>query len=325
MRATEGTVPVLASRVPKDSPVTMRAHAAARTGRSCVAPLLLATVLCAQCARAQDGSGAEQATPPAEAAPTPPAAKHYFNWTDNSITLLPYGWGFEVDPGEQSTITFEHAHDSAIGDFFLFVDVIKYHDAEGDDTTWYGEISPRLSLGKTLGKDLSFALHRYSLFEVKDVLIAATYERGEDADVAEAALLGVGFDLDVREAGWLGPLGKFKYIQLNLYGRAELTEGARQGFHDMQVTMVAAKPFAIGSAQFLADGYFDWVVGLGSEEWSYHLNPQVSLDVGNFWGTPDRFYAGVELDFWWNKYQIPDSPAFDTDQAAVSLMFKGHF
>jgi nucleoside-specific outer membrane channel protein Tsx len=92
----------------------------------------------------------------------------------------------------------------------------------------------------------------------------------------------------------------------------------------VQVTMVAARPFSVGKARFLADGYFDWVLGLGSEEWSYHLNPQVSVDLGNLWNTPDKLFAGVELDFWWNKYQIPSSAAFDTNQSAVSLMFKYH-
>jgi nucleoside-specific outer membrane channel protein Tsx len=286
--------------------------------------LSLAATLGAGTAGAQVAPGvAEEA---AKATAAAPAKQPYFNWSDNSITLLPYGWGFEVDPSEQSTFTFEHVHDSAIGDLFLFVDVTQFHGASHgvDDNTWYGEISPRLSLGKTLKKDLSFSLFRKSLFEVKDVLIAAQYERGEDADVAEAALVGVGLDLDVREAGLLGPLGKFKYIQLNLYARDELTKTAKHGFRDMQVTMVAARPFAIGSARFLVDGYFDWVLGLGSEDWSYHLNPQVTLDVGNLWGNPDKFYAGVEFDFWWNKYQIPNSPAFDTDQAAVSLMLKYH-
>jgi nucleoside-specific outer membrane channel protein Tsx len=96
------------------------------------------------------------------------------------------------------------------------------------------------------------------------------------------------------------------------------------GFRDVQITMVAARPFVVGSARLLVDGYFDWVLGLGSEEWSYHLNPQVTIDVGNFWGKPDKFYAGVELDLWWNKYQIPDSAVFDTTQTAVSLMVKYH-
>jgi nucleoside-specific outer membrane channel protein Tsx len=254
---------------------------------------------------------AQEAAPPVPAAPSV-EPKPFFNWSDNSLTLLPYGWGFEVDPSEQSTFTYEHVHDSQIGDLFVFVDAIKFHGtADGaDDSTWYGEISPRLSLGKVLGKEVSFKA-------VKDVLVAATYERGEDADVAEAALVGVGLDLDVGSSG-------FRYLQLNLYGRSELTEGAKDGFRDVQVTMVAARPFSIGKTKFLADGYFDWVLGLGSEGWNYHLNPQVSIDLGDLWNSPDKLFAGVELDFWWNKYQIPDSPAFDTNQAAVSLMFKYH-
>jgi nucleoside-specific outer membrane channel protein Tsx len=269
--------------------------------------------------------GADAAS--AQQAASPPDKPPYIHWSDNSVTLLPYGWGFEVDPSEQSTLTFEHVHASAIGDLFVFVDATLFHDSPGggDEDTWYGEISPRLSLGKTLDQDLSFALFNRSLFEVKDVLLAAQYERGEDADVAEAALIGVGFDLDIRDSGLLGPLGKFKYIQLNLYGRAELAEGVEHGIRDMQVTMVAARPFTVGSAKFLVDGYFDWVLGIGSEDWSYHLNPQLKLDVGNYWGSPDKFFAGLEADFWWNKYQIPDSQAFETDQYALSLMVKYHF
>ena len=136
-------------------------------------------------------------------APVEPGGTPYFNWSDNSITLLPYGWGFAVDPAEQSTATLEHAHDSRIGDLFAFVDFTRFHGSpEGaDESTWYGEIGPRLSLGKSLQKDHSFALFSKSLFMVKDVLVAAQYERGEDADVSEAALVDVGFDLDVREAG----------------------------------------------------------------------------------------------------------------------------
>jgi nucleoside-specific outer membrane channel protein Tsx len=274
----------------------------------------LACAACAGAAQAQDAA-------PAAAEPTP-----FVHWFDNSLTSLPYGSGFEVDPDEQSTFTYEHVHGSKLGDLFVFVDLVKFHGtpAGADDSTWYGEVSPRLSLGKTLGKDLSFTLSKHSLFEVKDVLIAATYERGEDADVAEAALVGVGFDLAVRDSGPIGRLGQFKYLQLNVYGRSELTEGTRTGFHDVQVTVAAARAFSIGRARLLADGYFDWVLGLGSEDWNYHLNPQVSVDVGSLWGAPDKLFAGVEVDLWWNKYQIPNSPAFDTNQSAVSLMFKYH-
>lgn len=265
--------------------------------------LSFAGALCAGTVHAQDAAPA--------AAIDASADSKFIYWSDNSFTSL-HGKGFKLDADEQTTLTFEHVHGSKIGDLFLFVDFIKFHGvaAGDDDSTWYGEISPRLSLGKTLGKDLSYSI-------LKDVLVAATYERGENPDVAEAALLGVGFDLDASKAG-------FSYAQVNVYGRSELTEIHRTGFHDVQVTMVAARPFTIGKAKFLADGYIDWVVGLGSEDWNFHLNPQVSVDVGNLWGAPNKFFAGAELDFWWNKYQVPNSPALDTNQSAVSLMFKYH-
>ncbi len=265
-------------------------------------------------------------TPP----PPPPTEQpdRFFLWTDTSVSVLPYGYGFEVDPREQSTLTIEHAHASKIGDFFGFVDLTQFHGAPNadDSDTWYGEIGPRLSFGKMLGKDLSHTFFKKSLFEFKDVLLAFQYERGDDPDVAEAALVGIGFDLDVREAGLLGGLGKFNYVQLNFYGRAEMTEGTRDGFRDMQVTMVASHAFKIGNSDWLVDGYFDWVLGIGSEEWSYHLNPQVTMDLGSaMWGEPRKLYGGIEIDLWWNKYQIPNSAAFDTNQAAVSLLLKYHF
>ena len=246
-------------------------------------------------------------------------------WFDNSISLLPYGDGFEVDPSEQSTITYEHAHESKIGDLFMFIDSTYFHGRVGDERTWYGEIGPRLSFGKLLGKDLSYTFFNRSLFEIKDVLLALQYERGEDPDEAEAFLVGIGFNLDVREAGILGGLNKFNYVQLNLYGRAELAEGVDHGINDMQITTIASYPFTIGNTQFLLDGYFDWVLGIDEEEWSYHLNPQLTMDLGAKWDSPNKLYAGVEIDLWWNKYQIPNTSTFDTNQNAISLLLKYHF
>ena len=249
----------------------------------------------------------------------------FFLWTDNSISLLPWGDNFKVDPSEQSTLTFEHAHESKIGDLFMFVDFTKFHDTDDNESTWYGEFGPRLSFGKLFDEDLSYTFFDSSLFEVKDVLLALQYERGEDPDLAEAALVGIGFNLDVREAGVLGGLDKFNYVQLNIYGRDELIEGADDGFNDMQISMIASYPFAIGNSQFLIDGYFDWVLGLGDEDWSYHLNPQVTMDPGAKWDHPNKLFVGVELDMWLQKYQIPSSSDLNTNQYAYSLLMKYHF
>ena len=275
-------------------------------------------VLAAVPARAQDAPASDGD----EAADT--AGPGFFIWTDSSLSLLPYGDGFVVDPAEQSTVTFEHAHASAIGDFFMFIDYASFHGGATDDSNWYGEIGPRFSFGKMLGKDLSRTLFKRSLFEVKDVLLATQYERGEDADAAEALLVGVGFDLDVREMGILGGLNKFNYVQLNVYGRADLTPSGDSGFSDLQFTMVASYPFSIGRSQFLVDGYFDWSLGLGNRDWTFHLNPQVTMDLGAVWRKPGKLFVGLEFDLWWNKYQIGNSPGFDTNQAAISLLAKYH-
>jgi nucleoside-specific outer membrane channel protein Tsx len=305
-----------------------------RKAREIVTVVALVFAGCATTARAQIDSDMQQPTRSAlpessieSVAPSAEKSKGFLLWMDNSLSMLPYGWNYKVDPSEQTTFTFEHVHESAIGDFFGFVDVTSFQgtNGSGDQTTWYGELSPRLSLSKLFDKELDFVILRRGLFEVKDVLLAAQYERGADADVAQAVLVGIGFNLDVRKAGLLGPLGEFKYIQLNFYARSELTETAKNGFRDMQITLVAAYPISIGKVKFLIDGYFDWVLGIGPEDWSYHLNPQIKLDVGNFFGKPDKMYAGVELDFWWNKYQIPSTDFFDTNQQAISLLFKYHF
>ncbi|WP_051687196.1 outer membrane protein OmpK [Microbulbifer sp. HZ11] len=264
-------------------------------------------------------ASAQQASPPKE-------DSGFFLWTDTSLSLLPYGTGFEIDPKEQSAFTLEHAHESKIGDLFMFIDAVDYHgEPEGADTaTFYGEIGPRLSFGKLFNKEISCTLFERSLFEIKDVLLATQYERGEDPDLSEAALIGVGFDLDIHKAGLLGRLDKFNYVQLNLYGRAELTEGTESGINDAQLSMNASYPLQIGASKFLIDGYFDWVLGLGDEEWSYHLNPQITMDLGAAYDKPKKLFIGVELDLWWNKYQIPNSSGFDTNQQAISLLIKYH-
>ena len=74
-----------------------------------------------------------------------------------------YSSGFENDTyiydtvdGEKSTITFEHFRTWTLGDIFMFVDLTD--GTKLDHTTEYeaySEISPRLSLSKISGSDLS--------------------------------------------------------------------------------------------------------------------------------------------------------------------------
>lgn len=242
-------------------------------------------------------------------------AADLLQWQDNSLTYL-NGIDFKVDPPKQQTVTFEHASGWSFGDLFIFVDGIKYNteatNGAGDGHTFYGEISPRLSLGKISGADLSFG-------PIKDVLLAATYEFGED-DV-DSYLLGPAVDLDIPG---------FDYFQLNTYLRT--TDGRRDGDNVWQITPVWSYTIPLGDSDLVIDGFMDWVVDNDdSYHANLHFNPQIKYDLAKAMGWGKRFYVGVEYDYWSDKYGIDDNGFVGseilggTDQSAISLLAKAHF
>ena len=242
-------------------------------------------------------------------------AADLLQWQDNSLTYL-NGIDFKVDPPKQQTVTFEHASGWSFGDLFIFVDGIKYNteaaNGAGDGHTFYGEISPRLSLGKISGADLSFG-------PIKDVLLAATYEFGED-DV-ESYLLGPAVDLNIPG---------FDYFQLNTYLRT--TDGRRDGDNVWQITPVWSYTIPVGDSDLVIDGFMDWVVDNDdSYHANLHFNPQIKYDLAKAMGWGKRFYVGVEYDYWSDKYGIDDNGFVGseilggTDQSAISLLAKAHF
>ncbi len=242
-------------------------------------------------------------------------AADLLQWQDNSLTYL-NGIDFKVDPPKQQTVTFEHASGWSVGDLFVFVDGIKYNteatNGAGDGHTFYGEISPRLSLGKISGADLSFG-------PVKDVLLAATYEFGED-DV-DSYLLGPAVDLNIPG---------FDYFQLNTYLRT--TDGRRDGDNVWQITPVWSYTIPVGDSDLVIDGFMDWVVDNDdSYHANLHFNPQIKYDLAKAMGWGKRFYVGVEYDYWSDKYGIDDNGFVGseilggTDQSAISLLAKAQF
>ncbi|SER36981.1 outer membrane protein OmpK [Halopseudomonas bauzanensis] len=238
------------------------------------------------------------------------AAASPLQWQDNSLTYL-YGNDFEVDPKTQQAVTFEHVSGWSFGDLFLFVDSIHYNgakDANGNNSTWYGEVAPRLSFGKLSGQQLTFG-------PITDVLLAGTYERGR-GDIKNY-LLGPGFDLN---------LPGFDYFQLNTYYRhSDTPDGVRGAW---QVTPVWAVTLPVGKSDILIDGYIDWIVdndGDGKHA-NLHFNPQVKYDLGKALGwKAKQLYTGIEYSYWKDKYGIKNTAAFDTNQNVTNLLVKVHF
>lgn len=225
-------------------------------------------------------------------------------WQDNSLSYL-YGDNFEVDPGSQQTLTFEHVSGWNFGDVFAFVDGISFNgedNSAGDSHTYYAEIAPRLSAGKLSGKDLSFGI-------VKDVLLATCYEIG-DNDLKNY-LVGPGFDLNIPG---------FDFFQVNCY--RVWNESDESSFQITPVWKIT-QPVAITTIVF--DGYIDWEFGNGRN--NFHFNPQLTVDLGVYFGMDaGKLYAGAEYDYWTDKYAIDDGEyGLDTNQSAISALVKYHF
>lgn len=238
------------------------------------------------------------------------AAASPLQWQEYTLTYL-YGSDFEIDPKTQQTFTLEHTSAWSVGDLFMFIDSIHYNgrqDISGNNSTYYGEIAPRLSFGKLSGQSISFG-------PITDVLLAGAYEFGR-GDIKNY-LLGPAVDLT---------LPGFDYFQLNTYYRhADTPDGGRGTW---QITPVWGYTLAVGKSDILIDGYIDWVIDNDGDRQhaNFHFNPQVKYDLGKALGWQARqLYTGIEYSYWKNKYGLKNSSDFDTNQNVTNLLVKVHF
>jgi nucleoside-specific outer membrane channel protein Tsx len=219
-------------------------------------------------------------------------------WSSTNVQVL-YGDGYELGDNSMAIMTLEHANGWKYGDNFFFVDV---SNPASEGTSYYGEFSPRLSLGKISGKNLAYGI-------VKDVLVAGTLEVGEDL---RAYLLGVGLALN---------LPKFAFADINLYYReSERDWLAVQTDAGAQVTIDWLLPFDLGGQKIAFEGFADYAWGEkgGSAPKADNLitAPRLLVDVGNWFGAPGTLQAGVEYQIWRNKYGVK---GVDEDVAQVMV------
>jgi nucleoside-specific outer membrane channel protein Tsx len=182
----------------------------------------------------------------------------------------------------RSTITVEHADAWKYGDNFFFFDITNPEiNRNGPKTSIYGEISPRLSIGKIAGIDLSAPF-------VKDVLVAGTLELGNGF---HNYLYGLGLSLN---------LPKFNFADLNVYVRNDTVQ------HGVtyQITPCWQLPFTVGKANFVFEGFSDIAGAEGDTAFNIDAQPRLLLDLGNFWNKPGNLFVGTEFMYWHNKFGI---------------------
>jgi len=197
-------------------------------------------------------------------------------WRDDNLQVL-YGDGHEFGQQGRMILTFEHASGWDYGDNFFFFDV---YDPFANSTEIYGEWHPRFDLDKISGRDLGFG-------PVENVLIATELNVGQSW---RAYLYGLGFDLE---------LPHFQFFSLNIYVRDDMTIDGDSTF---QITPSWNLPFTLGETAWEFRGFLDYAGAEGRGKANLLAQPQLLLDVSRFWGDAGSLWAGVEYQYWKNKY-----------------------
>ena len=222
-------------------------------------------------------------------------ASDWLHWHSSNIQYL-RGSSYKVGEKQRSIVTLEHANGWKYGDNFGFVDIVF---PDGQDHSYYGEFSPRLSFSKMTGKSFSAGI-------VKDVLISTTFEKSKDQGLQY--LLGGAIDLN---------LPGFKYFNMNAY----VHDSTELDGQTWQVTLAWKRPFEIGRAKFVCEGFADFQGEEGTSNHNQLIVPRFLVDVGDLAGIREnRFMMGVEYQYWHNKFGI-DGVTESVPQLQMKLVF----
>jgi nucleoside-specific outer membrane channel protein Tsx len=231
-------------------------------------------------------------------APTPAHAQQSGFATANIQVLNAWNMndplsGNNPTKGDQTVVTFNYFGTWDLGDVNFFVDFNRargHFEGASDDARVYGEIAPRLDLGKVAGVKVPGFRN-----------IGPAFELNHGGNFY-AYLAGIGGDFALPQPYVAG---------LNVYYRYDKFVG-----DGWQTTAYWGIPFKVGPASFAFKGFADFAKAKdvdGSTGLDIMTQPELLLDLGAFAGKPGRFWAGTE---WW----IHRNPIRDTQ--AVQAMIE---
>ncbi|VVE64645.1 hypothetical protein PCA31118_01674 [Pandoraea captiosa] len=224
-------------------------------------------------------------------------------WSESDFQYR-YGSNFNDNGGSggsrisKNLVEFQNNTGFGWGRSYVFLLMSKAGDADNNSADLYSEGQVTASLSKLTGKELSWGA-------IRDLGVTAGYNYGarNSAYRSNARVLVYGGTVDFNVPGFT-----FFNVDLLAYHDAGTYGGYGGGFMcgrvatTYQVTPYWRLPFNIGPARFMFDGYVDFIGAHGSCAAQILAEPQLKLDVGNFWGYKDKLFVGVELQYWSNKF-----------------------
>jgi nucleoside-specific outer membrane channel protein Tsx len=218
----------------------------------------------------------------------------YRRWNVQALYGSKYREPSNSDAVAKGIITFENSSRWSWGSSYFFLDILRSDGKDQHATAAYAEWYPSGSLSKIFGRRLSAG-------PLRDVSATLGLNVGAKSTGAEPLVFlpGVKFDLNVPGFRFFS-LGTYSYID---QGRRS---GASNGCHatSYQLTPSWSLPFNIGAAKFSFEGFVDFIGHHGQCTSQIQSQPQVKLDIGSFWGSPDKISAGIEWQYWHNKFGV---------------------
>lgn len=218
----------------------------------------------------------------------------------------------------KSYITLQHASGHKLGRNFFFVDFIKSEDNDpiggGSHGEVYGEWYTSLSLSKASGTKMEWGI-------IRDLNLTGGINFGAKSNGANPRVLLLGPTVDFNIPGFI-----FFNVDVLAYKDTSRFAGAPSvDKTTWQITPAWLAKFNIGQTKWAFTGHIDWIgkrclVGAGGctgRAMETLAQPEIRLDVGNFFGKPDTIYVGMKYNYWRNKFGFDgvneNNPQFQLD------------
>lgn len=199
-------------------------------------------------------------------------------WSSTNAQYL-YGTNFNhvaggdsIKDGELQTITLEHSSGWSYGKNFFFVDVSSANYNSGKKHQVYTEFAPKLSLSKTLQRDIGSAF-------IKDLYLAADLNYGDNF---QSTNLGIAVGLDIPS---------FDFLDVMLYSRDDNFNKA-----NYQITLAWKNSFTLLHQSLVFAGFFD---NYGTDNSNIILTqPQLLLEGRSISQSIENTQLGVEFYYY---------------------------
>ncbi len=218
-------------------------------------------------------------------------------WHSSEFQVL-HGGGFREpfnpDDVAKTTLTLNDARGYTWGSSFVFLDYLKSDANDARAEEFYGEAYLYPSLGKLLGRD-------FRTGPLRDVSLALGVNWGDKSTGANPRIFlpGVTLNFDVPGFAFFD-LSLLGYLDRGRFNGVETTCNA----DSWQITPTWKRPFRLGALSLSFEGFVDVIGAHGSCTRQVVAQPQLRLDLGDLWGQPGKVYAGVEYQYWHNKFGI---------------------